>query len=706
MEDLTGKQLGPYQVTAPLGEGGMAAVYKAYQPAMDRYVALKILPRHFASDPNFVARFQQEAKVLAKLQHPHILPVFDFGEADGYTYIVMPFVPSGTLAARLGHGPLALDQVTNIVSQLGDALDYAHSRGLIHRDIKPSNVLIDERGNCLLTDFGLAKILEGSTKLTTTGGIMGTPAYMSPEQGLGLKLDRHTDIYSLGVILYEMATGRPPYAAETPMAIVVKHINDPLPPPRTIQPDLPEALERVILKALAKNALDRFDTAGEMVKALQRAQAETLLKTSAPAPATVAAPAPATVAAPARTLPAATQPGIPAAPETAVPTKVSRPLPLWQLALRSAAGWILGIILSLPFLGRAPAFGGLIVGPVGGASLGLAWRRMDAAQPRRRVVWLAVIWGVICFLVGAGAQAGPLPLIFMALGGFVAGFYFRRAEPRLSWKQVGLIGLGWLGGLLVGGLIFAGATSAGQLVGLIGAIIGVTLAFSIGSGLTFWQVQRAQARPALAPKAQPRRRWAWWMWILGGLGLLAVLFVLAAIAGNADDRRAATQTAGAAPAAAQTAAALQQRLSTFAAGPSYLARIRLTTTSDWTNLRIVLGGLMQRGELLAVSPEGSFTQGSGQLSLSQAPDRAESGGTVEAIVNIPLYNLRSGQTIKFEIERGNLGMTEVEVYTLADPNRPVTLGTFVWKDTIATPGLRNTYYFEVPSDDLMAGAAP
>src|SRR3989338_2637709 len=155
-----------------------------------------------------------------------------------------------------------------------------------------------------------------------------------------------------------MATGRPPYAAETPMAIVVKHINDPLPPPRTIQPDLHEALERVILKAVAKNALDRFDTAGEMVKALQRAQAETLLKTSAPAPATLAAPAPATVAAPARTLPAATQPGIPAAPETALPTKVSRPLPLWQLALRAPAGWILGIILSLPFLGRAPARNG------------------------------------------------------------------------------------------------------------------------------------------------------------------------------------------------------------------------------------------------------------------------------------------------------------------------------------------------------------
>src|SRR3990167_3648817 len=172
MEDLTGRQLGSYQVIAPLGEGGMAAVYKAYQPAMDRYVALKILPRHFASDPQFVARFQQEARVLAKLQHPHILPVFDFGEADGYTYIVMPFIQSGTLTSLMTGKPLPWLQIRAIISQAGDALDYAHAQGLIHRDVKPSNVLIDERGNCLLTDFGLAKIVEGSIHLTTSGAIM------------------------------------------------------------------------------------------------------------------------------------------------------------------------------------------------------------------------------------------------------------------------------------------------------------------------------------------------------------------------------------------------------------------------------------------------------------------------------------------------------------------------------------------------------
>ncbi|HXV43844.1 MAG TPA: protein kinase [Anaerolineae bacterium] len=299
MEELTGKQLGSYQVVAPLGEGGMAAVYKAYQPGMERYVALKILPRHFANDPQFAARFDQEAKVLAKLQHPHILPVFDFGQADGYTYIVMPFLQSGDLTDLLAGQSLPLGQIRRLISQVGDALDYAHSRGLIHRDVKPSNVLLDERGNCLLTDFGIAKIVEGSSKLTVTGGIIGTPAYMSPEQGMGEKVDGRSDIYALGIMLYEMATGRVPYQAETPMAVMIKHLNDPLPPPRRLNPALPEAVEQVILKALAKQPQDRYATAGEMVRALQAAIPEIIAdeKTPENEPATLlsAEPALATV---------------------------------------------------------------------------------------------------------------------------------------------------------------------------------------------------------------------------------------------------------------------------------------------------------------------------------------------------------------------------------------------------------------------------
>jgi serine/threonine protein kinase len=152
MNDMIGRNLGPYRIIEQLGIGGMATVYKAYQPSMDRYVALKVLPRYFASDPQFVGRFQQEAKVLARLLHPHILPVHDFGEADGYTYIVMPFVEGGTLADLLTEGPLPLAQVQRIITQVGEALQYAHSRGVVHRDVKPSNILIDPSGNCLLAD--------------------------------------------------------------------------------------------------------------------------------------------------------------------------------------------------------------------------------------------------------------------------------------------------------------------------------------------------------------------------------------------------------------------------------------------------------------------------------------------------------------------------------------------------------------------------
>ncbi len=271
MEDLTGKQLGQYRVVGPLGEGGMAAVYRAYESGLDRYVALKVLPRHFTSDPQFTGRFQQEAKLIAKLQHVHILPVYDFGQEDDYTFIVMPFVQTGTLADLLDDHPLPLTDVLRIISQVGDALEYAHEQGVVHRDVKPSNILIDDRGNCLLTDFGIAKIVEATVQFTQTGAIIGTPAYMSPEQILGEALDGRSDLYSLGIILFEIVTGRQPYRAETPPAIFVKHLNDPLPMPRDLNPDLSEAVERVILKALAKDREHRFPTASAMVQALSDA---------------------------------------------------------------------------------------------------------------------------------------------------------------------------------------------------------------------------------------------------------------------------------------------------------------------------------------------------------------------------------------------------------------------------------------------------
>jgi serine/threonine protein kinase len=331
MEDLTGRQFGAYQIVAPLGEGGMAAVYKAYQPAVDRYVAIKVLPRQYAADPQFVARFQREAKALAQLQHPHILPVFDFGETDGYTWLVMPFVPHGTLTDLLQGQPLPLVRVRKILTQLGLALQYAHARGLVHRDVKPSNVLLDESGNCLLSDFGLARMAEASVKLTTSGSVLGTPAYMSPEQGAGKAIDGRSDLYSLGVIFYELVTGRVPYRAETPVAVIFKHISDPLPPARELNPALPEPVERVLLKSLAKRPEDRFQTAAEMVAALQAAIPETGQPTALPPPPPIQ---PATLATPASHPPIAT----PVTTKTALPGWVWFAAGLGIVALVGVAG--------------------------------------------------------------------------------------------------------------------------------------------------------------------------------------------------------------------------------------------------------------------------------------------------------------------------------------------------------------------------------
>jgi len=269
MENLIGKYLGSYKIISLLGQGGMATVYKAYQANMDRHVAIKVLPIHYAADPNFKKRFSQEARTIAKLEHPHILPVHDFGEADGYLYIVMRIVETGSLADLLKQQPLLPPaQIRQLVTQIADALDYAHTHGVIHRDIKPGNVLLDERGNCLLTDFGIAKIAESSTFFTNTGGILGTPAYMSPEQALGQKLDGRSDIYALGVILYQMATKSLPFKADTPMALAFKHVNEPLPPPRTVNSSIPPQVEQVIIKSLSKQPADRFATARDLAQAL------------------------------------------------------------------------------------------------------------------------------------------------------------------------------------------------------------------------------------------------------------------------------------------------------------------------------------------------------------------------------------------------------------------------------------------------------
>jgi hypothetical protein len=270
MSNLAGQNIGPYRVIEQLGQGGMATVYKAYQPSMDRYVAIKVLPRYFASDPTFVGRFEQEAKVVARLEHARILPIYDYGEDDGVTYIVMRYLNAGTLADRLAEGPVPLQETARIIRQVAEGLDYAHQHGVIHRDIKPANIMLDASNDVYITDFGISKLVEGTAQFTGSG-IVGTPAYVSPEQGLGQPIDYRSDIYSLGVVLYQMAVGQVPYHAETPMAVVIKHIYDPLPLPRERNPEVPEAVERIILKAMAKKPDDRFQSCGEMADVLMAA---------------------------------------------------------------------------------------------------------------------------------------------------------------------------------------------------------------------------------------------------------------------------------------------------------------------------------------------------------------------------------------------------------------------------------------------------
>jgi serine/threonine protein kinase len=284
MTNLIGQNLGPYRIMEQVGRGGMATVYKAYQPAMDRHVAVKVLSAHFMQDPSFVERFEREARTIARLEHPHILPVHDYGKApDGTTYIVMRYINAGTLSDLLKQGPLSVNEIVHLFSQIGDALAYAHEQGILHRDMKPSNILIDPRNQAFLTDFGLARIIEGDSHLTGSM-IVGTPAYMAPEQGQGRPADKRSDIYALGVVLYEMVTGRPPFEAETPMAVMIKHMTEPLPLPSTLNPNLSPAVERVILKALAKEPEARYQSVTDMVRVLQEAVTEMPTLPSMPKP--------------------------------------------------------------------------------------------------------------------------------------------------------------------------------------------------------------------------------------------------------------------------------------------------------------------------------------------------------------------------------------------------------------------------------------
>ncbi|MFZ5903228.1 MAG: protein kinase domain-containing protein [Chloroflexota bacterium] len=273
MSDLIGQSLGRYHILEQLGEGGMATVYKAYDTRLETDVAVKVIRRGaFPPDhlEKILKRFEREAKALAKLSHPNIIKVIDYGKHDGSPYLVVEYMPGGTLRSRLGR-PIPWQGAVQILIPLAKALEYAHKHNIVHRDVKPSNILLTDKGQPMLTDFGIAKILEieETATLTGTGIGVGTPEYMAPEQWMG-SATAQSDIYSLGIVFYEMVTGRKPYVADTPAAILLKQATEPLPRPTMFVPDLPESVEKVLIKALAKNPQDRYQDTAKLTAAMEK----------------------------------------------------------------------------------------------------------------------------------------------------------------------------------------------------------------------------------------------------------------------------------------------------------------------------------------------------------------------------------------------------------------------------------------------------
>lgn len=264
------RQIGRYLIKAELKRGGMSTVYLAHDPLFERDVAIKLLPQEMLDKPTLRARFDREARIVASLDHPAIVPVYDFGEKEEQPYIVLRFMLGGSLEDMLHQGPLSLSATAHIIQRLALALDEVHTKGIVHRDLKPSNVLFDQRHEAFISDFGIIRLNTAGARLTSTGDAIGTPAYMSPEQIRGDRmLDGRSDIYALGVILFEMLAGKHPYETQTPMGVAVKHITAPVPPIHHFQPDLPPEIQVILAKAMAKDPDDRYQTAGEMAEAVQ-----------------------------------------------------------------------------------------------------------------------------------------------------------------------------------------------------------------------------------------------------------------------------------------------------------------------------------------------------------------------------------------------------------------------------------------------------
>jgi serine/threonine protein kinase len=278
---MTKKTIARYEIQSEIGRGGMATVYLAYDPNFRRNVAIKLVSVNFQEDLLFRERFEREAHLIAKIEHPAIVPVYDFGEQDNQLYLVMRYMPGGSLASKVKEGALTFRDAVQIISQIAPALDAVHTQGIIHRDLKPGNILFDSFGNPTISDFGIAHFSAATSDLTGSA-IIGTPTYMSPEQVRGEDLDGRSDIYALGVILFEILAGRGPFYATTPLSVAFKHITDPVPSIRVFRPDLPIQVEFILNKALAKDREMRYPNASELAREL-RALLNTFLDNIRPA---------------------------------------------------------------------------------------------------------------------------------------------------------------------------------------------------------------------------------------------------------------------------------------------------------------------------------------------------------------------------------------------------------------------------------------
>ncbi len=387
-------KIGRYEIKEELGRGGMATVYRALDPRFKRDVAVKVLPTQFTDEPVFRARFEREAQTIAALEHPGIVPVYDFGEEERQPYLVMRYMPGGSLADRLKQGPMPIHDITHIITRLASALDAVHSKGIIHRDLKPANVLFDQYGEAYLSDFGIARLQEGAATLTGDS-IIGTPAYMSPEQARGdPDIDGRSDIYALGAILFQMLTGKLPYEATTPMAVAMKHITDPVPRLSQARPDLPRTYEQVIDGSMAKDRSRRFPTGDQLASALETASRGQTAKAAAASPAS-----PQTMKAPAAQPPSS--PRMPPAPAVVQP--VPRPPSSPGMPAQHAAQPPVPRPPSdprMPSMSMAQAPGGAYPQPVAHPPSGEYYTSAERRPHRRIPVWIWIVGALV--IVGGG----------------------------------------------------------------------------------------------------------------------------------------------------------------------------------------------------------------------------------------------------------------------------------------------------------------